>query len=44
MPGACSSVRQLLDHVKLEGLLVQADALHASRSLFATSSGVEQSS
>ena len=35
------AVRQLLDRVDLEGLLVQANALHANRPFSSTSSSVE---
>ena len=42
--GEIAALRQLLDRVELEGLLVQADALHANRGFFATSSGVEPTS
>ena len=35
--GEIASLRALLDHVELEGLLVQADALHANRPFFSTS-------
>ena len=38
--GEIAALRQLLDRVELEGLLVQADALHANRDFFATSSSV----
>jgi hypothetical protein len=36
--GEIAALRQLLDRVELEGLLVQADALHANRGFFSTSS------
>jgi hypothetical protein len=42
--GEIAVLRQLLDRVELEGLLVQADALHANRGLFSTSSSVEPTS
>ena len=38
--GEIAALRKLLDRVKLEGLLVQADALHANRPFFSTSSSV----
>ena len=38
--GEIEALRQLLDRVELEGLLVQADALHANRPFFSTSSSV----
>lgn len=34
------ALRQLLDRIELKGLLVQADALHANRPFFSTSSSV----
>ncbi len=42
--GKIAAMRQLLDRVELDGLLVQADALHANRGFFATSSSVEPTS
>ena len=42
--GEIAALRQLLDRVELEGLLVQADALHANRGFFATSNSVEPTS
>ena len=42
--GEIAALRQLLDRVELEGVLVQADALHANRDFFATSSSVEPTS
>ena len=42
--GEIAALRQLLDRVELEGLLVQADALHANRGFFSTSSSVEPTS
>ncbi len=42
--GEITALRQLLNRVELEGLLVQADALHANRGFLATSSGVEPTS
>ena len=36
--GEIEALRHLLDRVELEGLLVQADALHANRPFFCTSS------
>ncbi|QPN70342.1 hypothetical protein [Synechococcus sp. CBW1108] len=42
--GEIAALRQLLDRVELEGLLVQADALHANRRFFATWSSVEPTS
>ena len=42
--GEIAALRQLLDRVELEGLVVQADTLHANRGFFATSSGVEPTS
>ena len=43
--GEIAALRQrLLDRVELEGLLVQADALHANRSIFSFSSSVEPTS
>ena len=42
---ACSAaLRQLLDRVELEGLLVQADALHANRPFSSTSRSAAQTS
>ena len=38
--GVIAALRQLLDRVELEGLLVQADALHANRPFSLTSSSV----
>jgi hypothetical protein len=38
--GEIASLRLLLDCVELEGLLVQADALHANRPFSSTSSSV----
>jgi hypothetical protein len=35
-----AALRELLDRVELDGLLVQADALHANRHFSPTSSGV----
>jgi hypothetical protein len=35
--GEIAALRQLLDRVELEGLLVQADALHANRPFSPTS-------
>ena len=42
--GEIAALRQLLDRVDLEGLLVQADALHANRPFSSTSSSVELTS
>jgi hypothetical protein len=42
--GEIAALRQLLDRVELEGLLVQADALHANRPFFSTSSSVAPTS
>ena len=42
--GEIAALRQLLDRVELEGLLIQADALHANRDFFSTSSSVEPTS
>jgi hypothetical protein len=42
--GEIAALRQLLDRVELEGQLVQADALHANRGFFSTSSSVEPTS
>jgi DDE_Tnp_1-associated len=42
--GEIAALRQLLDRVELEGLLVQADALHANRGFFDTSSSVAPTS
>jgi hypothetical protein len=42
--GEIAALRQLLDRVELEGVLVQADALHANHDFFATSSSVEPTS
>ena len=39
-----SALRELLDRVELGGLLVQADALHANRPFFSTSSSVAPTS
>ncbi len=38
--GEIAALRQLLDRVELEGLLVQADALHANRPFLSTSNSV----
>ncbi len=38
--GEIAALRLLLDRVELEGLLVQADALHANRLFFSTSNSV----
>ena len=35
--GEIQALRQLLEAVELEGVLVQADALHANRPFFSTS-------
>ena len=35
--GEIAALRALLEHVELEGVLVQADALHANRPFFSTS-------
>jgi hypothetical protein len=35
--GEIAALRALLEHLELEGLLVQADALHANRPVFSTS-------
>ena len=42
--GEIAALRQLLDRVELEGLLVQADALHANPPFSSTSSRVEPTS
>ena len=42
--GEISALRLLLDRVELEGLLVQADALHANRPFSSTSSSVAPTS
>jgi hypothetical protein len=42
--GEIAALRQLLDRIELEGLLVQADALHANRPFSPTSSGVAPTS
>lgn len=42
--GEIAALRQLLDRVELEGLLVQADALHANRPFSSTSSNVAPTS
>jgi len=42
--GEIEALRQLLDRVDLEGLLVQADALHANRPFSSTSSSVAPTS
>ena len=42
--GEIAALRQLLDRVEHEGLLVQADALHASRPFSSTSSSVAPTS
>jgi hypothetical protein len=42
--GEIAALRQLLDRVELEGLLVQADALHANRPFFSTSNSVAPTS
>ena len=42
--GEIAALRQLLDRVDLNGLLVQADALHANRPFFSTSSSVAPTS
>jgi hypothetical protein len=42
--GEIAVLRQLLDRVELEGLLVQAEPLHANRGFFSTSSSVEPTS
>jgi hypothetical protein len=42
--GEIKALRQLLDRVELEGLLVQADALHANRPFSSTSSSVAPTS
>ena len=39
-----AALRQLLDRVELEGVLVQADALHANRDSFVTSRSLEPTS
>jgi hypothetical protein len=38
--GEIAALRKLLDRVELEGLLVQADALHANRPFSSTSNSV----
>jgi hypothetical protein len=35
--GEIAALRALLEHVELEGVLVQADALHANRPFFSSS-------
>jgi hypothetical protein len=40
LKGSIAALRQLLDRVELEGLLVQADALHANRPFSSTSNSV----
>jgi hypothetical protein len=42
--GEIAALRQLLDRVELNGLLVQADALHANRPFSSTSSSVTPTS
>jgi hypothetical protein len=42
--GEIAALRKLLDRVELEGLLVQADALHANRPFFSTSKSVKPTS
>lgn len=42
--GEIQALRQLLEAVDLEGVLVQADALHANRPFFSTSSSVAPTS
>ena len=42
--GEIAALRQLLERVELEGLLVQADALHANRGFFSTSRTVAPTS
>jgi hypothetical protein len=42
--GEIEALRQLLDRVELEGVLVQADALHANRPFSSTSSSVAPTS
>jgi tRNA (guanine37-N1)-methyltransferase len=42
--GEIAALRQLLDRVELNGLLVQADALHANRPFSSTSSNVAPTS
>ena len=42
--GEIAALRQLLDRVQLDGLLVQADALHANRPFSSTSSSVAPTS
>jgi hypothetical protein len=42
--GEIAALRQLLDRVELEGLLVQADALHANRPFSSTSNSVAPTS
>jgi hypothetical protein len=42
--GEIAALRQLLDRVELEGLLVQADALHANRPFFSISNSVAPTS
>jgi hypothetical protein len=42
--GEIAALRALLDRMELEGLLVQADALHANRPFFSTSNSAAQTS
>ena len=42
--GEIAALRQLLDRVELDGVLVQADALHANCGFFATSSSAAPTS
>ena len=42
--GEIAALRQLLDRVELDGLLVQADALHANRGFFSISRSVAPTS
>lgn len=42
--GEIAALRQLLDRVDLEGLVVQADALHANRPFSSTSRSVTPTS
>ena len=42
--GEIAALRQLLDRVELEGLVVQADALHANRPFSSTSRSGAQTS
>jgi hypothetical protein len=42
--GEITALRALLEHVDLEGVLVQADALHANRPFFSISRSVEPTS